>query len=112
MKMDREIYNVMVEAFEALDCRPRSYSGRGMMGRACFGVTFGYGSAASLVLGMLGEIRESADRECVLDALLQAGEASEDSMGLSSIVYWPRLEWQEPENDETDDFDETWLDAW
>ena len=88
----------LIRALESLDLSARSYSGRGMYGRNCVGVTlgrnseyteFGLGVALALALG-----EEAADLQ-----------ARTDSMGLGSIVYFPNVRWPEGRKD-SDESDE------
>lgn len=63
-------------AAEAVDGKVRpSYSGRGMFGRTCYGVSCQDASAC---------IEETA--------ALGVRGARQDSLGLRSIVYWPSVE--------------------
>jgi hypothetical protein len=50
---------------------PRSYSGRGMFGRECVGVSLDRGQ----------------------ELTVNAGTASWDQLGMGRIAYWPRHEW-------------------
>lgn len=65
--------------------RPRSYSGRGMYGARCVGVTIERGEEMELGRDLadyeLGEEGERLPRACT------------DSMGLDVILYWPAVEW-------------------
>lgn len=61
---------------EALDYTPREYSGRGMGGKSCLGVTVDH------VGDLLAELPKTAVRSAVQDA-----------MGRGAIVYWPHLPW-------------------
>lgn len=57
----------------------RSYSGRGMYGRYCLGLDIPPGKDATPVVIKMGE------------AFKLLGQGSKDSMGLGSILYWPRI---------------------
>lgn len=76
----------LVRAIEDCDLTPRSYSGRGMYGRKCVGVTidrdsdwtpFALGAELALLLG--DEVRDL--RSCM------------DGMGLDTILYFPNAPW-------------------
>jgi hypothetical protein len=54
---------------------PRSYSGRGMFGRQCVGVS---GRTVASVLR---------------DVPREFGEPHTDNMGMGVIAYWPSVEW-------------------
>lgn len=62
----------LIAQIEASGRKPRSYSGRGMFGRECVGV--------SLRRGDYGE------------GLPSAGQRR-DSLGLGEIAYWPSVKW-------------------
>lgn len=66
----------LIEAIKAADLRPRSYSGRGMYGERCVGVSLDY----------LGQA----------DGLPLSGSRT-DSLGLGIILYWPSAKWPEGE---------------
>lgn len=89
---------VLIEAIEEAGFTARSYSGRGMYGKACVGVhldqgtdgfTLGFTLAARMACALTSSVDEGT--EC-LEAL--AGLRVEpDSMGRGGIVYFPRMEW-------------------
>lgn len=62
-----------IQKLKAAGYEPRSYSGRGMYGRYCVGVT--------------------VSRSYVDDVKKLIRGASTDSMGMDVIVYWPFLPW-------------------
>jgi hypothetical protein len=64
----------LIETIEATGREVRSYSGRGMYGRRCVGVSLGRGDYGS--------------------ALPEEGQ-KRDSLGLGEIVYWPSVAWPE-----------------
>jgi hypothetical protein len=68
-------FEAFVEKIREAGYEPRSYSGRGMFGKVCVGVDL-----------------DRNDRGEDLP-----GGASEDSMGLGYIMYWPHVEWVETE---------------
>lgn len=73
----------------------RSYSGRGMYGKQCLGVTMDKFSD-------LADLVENCDT--VEDAAWIIRNVKTDSMGLSTIFYWPKLTWiDEDETDEGED---------
>lgn len=86
----------LIRAIESLGLSPRSYSGRGMYGRSCVGVTLGrnsevteFGLGVKLALA-LGEDAEDLDPRT-------------DSMGLGSIIYFPNVRWPEGRKDSEDE---------
>lgn len=83
---------------------PRSYSGRVMYGRQCVGVTTD--DPFALIGDMLQAVmdRGEADGELeMIRTLLK--DTRTDSMGRSSIVYWPEVEWSSDaaDNDEEEE---------
>jgi len=82
--MDPSDENVRASArlrkrLEANDYTPREYSGRGMGGKSCLGVTVDF------VGDLLAELPKEAIRT-----------AKQDAMGRQTIVYWPHLPWIAP----------------
>jgi hypothetical protein len=66
----------LIAALDAAGIKWRDYSGRGMYGSYCVGVTCG---------------RDTYERE-VIEAVAEIPEAASpnyDSMGLGTILYWP-----------------------
>lgn len=92
MRSPADITKLIIEILEEEE-HSSSYSGRGMMGRTCLGVTtaapltFVYKLARELTL-------EDVD-------LTQYSRICQDSMGLGSIVYFPDL--PPPDESEQDD---------
>lgn len=82
MRTPSDVTKVIVEILEEEE-HSRSYSGRGMMGRSCLGIT----TAAPLTL-----IYKLA-RELTLEDIdiTQYSRICQDSMGLDFIVYFPDL---------------------
>ena len=68
----RDTLHKILDSTESMDASYRRYSGRGMHGSQCLGITLGRGDASDLC-GMLDAINLSYSR---------------DSMGLDSIVYF------------------------
>ena len=63
----------------------RSYSGRGMYGKECVGVT------CDNQVDLLFDMMDHASRT----QIKQLKGCKTDSMGRSIIVYWPSVEWGE-----------------
>lgn len=75
------------------------YSGRGMFGRSCVGITGSIGNCMAVV-GAVIKTALRDDLDATVDAML---DFSQDSMGYDVIMYWPALEpikFPEPEEDE------------
>lgn len=95
----------------------RSYSGRGMYGKTCLAITGSMSDCQRVIAEVLKEAAQESfdaainagddgDREAnaayelndQLSALIEnIVNFSWDSMGLDVVVYWPRIEWVEPE---------------
>jgi hypothetical protein len=80
-------YKTLIDILENAGFEPRSYSGRGMSGRQCVGVTVPDVKAAYGLL--IRECDYGSDAADLIDA------AREDNMGRSFILYWPRVAWEE-----------------
>ena len=96
----------------------RSYSGRCMYGENCVGVTTKdpYGLVAGVMrsAGMIG-IDDTVDTVASIEQMIENKDdelqdlehlfsrTKTDSMGLSTIVYWPSLTWPEGEEDDEGD---------
>jgi len=74
-----------IKKLESMGLSPRSYSGRGMWGAECVGVSV------------------SSDDAKPLRRLF--GGSAIDALGMGAIVYWPRLPWPPGRRDSDGDFD-------
>lgn len=83
------------------DISARSYSGRGMYGESCVGVTCDnpFKVIAELAF-MAGSDVAEENYSLAQDILQVLGETRSDSMGRSTIIYWPRVKWVETEDDQ------------
>lgn len=90
-----------------------NYSGRGMYGRSCVGITGSKEDCQALIAEVIKEARyreDSLDFGELVDAVL---DYSQDSMGLDVIIYWPHIkpiEEREPEFDGQPDEAQEWHD--
>ena len=79
-----------------------TYSGRGMYGRQCVGIT----GSESDCMAVIAEVITDAHNRCEFDEDFDFGKVvdtllrrqSRDSMGLDVIIYWPNLEPIQEEN--------------
>lgn len=79
-----EDYGTLEEIAYEHDLTARDdYSGRGMYGKSCIGVT---GDDIGNVIRMLFELKDNDED---LAYVLVDGRIATDSMGLSTIFYWP-----------------------
>lgn len=96
-----EIVKVMQTALQELsfsDDEPqlRSYSGRGMYGKECVGVTLDISQFAEFCAraALFARDIDSEDMALEEDLCYVLSTTNWDSMGRSTIYYWPRLEWK------------------
>lgn len=79
----------------------KDYSGRGMMGRKCFGITHSVFNDANMMLMLLQEIRHEDNNDLMVEVMeaLSApeGHIHSDSLGQDKITYWRYLEWPDEE---------------
>jgi hypothetical protein len=104
--MDKHPLQVMIEE-AGYKCR--SYSGRGMFGKACLGVDLDSahqlgGLVSGLMAACLMGDPEGGDE---YDAMNRASDAvrhmSWDSMGRGTIYYWPGVPYTDDEAEEDED---------
>jgi hypothetical protein len=76
----------LIEIIDATNHDARSYSGRGMFGKQCVGVTVDDG----VFEWIAGAIEECEDVE---EAAWLVRMVKTDDMGRGKILYWPRLDW-------------------
>lgn len=102
IELEQDQWDAISQVMENEYGRPTaSYSGRGMMGERCIGVTFdGEGGGIWSLATALAEVD--------IDLAQGMGEPRQDSMGLGTIYYWPRVTAPEGAYDEDYDDDEEW----
>jgi hypothetical protein len=85
-------YTRLVELAEAagLDVYPNGYSGRGMYGAKCFGVT-AKNTHAVLPAILQAALDQYSDADEISALINTLKSPSADSMGLKGIVYWPSV---------------------
>jgi hypothetical protein len=76
----------IIEIIRNAGLRPHSYSGRGMMGRACVGVALDNMNGFGAIIRAAGDCDTAAD--------LFEGMRT-DQLGYGIIAYWPDFEWIE-----------------
>jgi len=92
----------------------RSYSGRGMYGKTCLGVSSCHSESQilkELISILVGD--KSLDKEQLSARLIQLTESfggpATDSMGLDTIYYWPGIGY-DGTDDEDDDLEDEYPD--
>lgn len=98
--------DIQMDALAALaeqyDGKVRSYSGRGMYGQTCLGVSID-GHLIGFAMRLGAQLALTAD---ALTAETLAGQVGVDSMGRGSIVYFPRIAAPADIDDEDDSEDD------
>ena len=102
MILNKQDIELLKEFANEYDCELRTgYSGRGMYGKSCIGFVT---DLSSFSLGLeLALFLNREDRTEMVDAFSQT-RVNEDSMGLSSIIYFPSI--QAEEQDDEDEYDD------
>lgn len=98
MIVSRELENAIRNAADNCGFAIRSdYSGRGMFGQECFGIV------ANSIGKVVASILRNIDDPDVIEEFAGVLEnLHSDSMGLSSIFYFPNFEFGEEEDDDWD----------
>ena len=92
-KVNEDLAKMIIEAAEDAGYDTRSYSGRGMYGQYCLGISFdSYGSPTDIVIDILSY-------DALNDKLAEALKgARTDSMGLGGVIYWPHIPYIDSED--------------
>lgn len=93
------------DACESMGYQARSYSGRGMYGRACLGIEVPRGISTSSLAFKLAIELKAIGAEDAIDFLMNR-DWNQDSMGLGSIIYIPSLSWEDEEESEEENVEE------
>ena len=106
---------LIIEAADCTDIEVRSYSGRGVYNRQCLAVVGNISELRVLIATVISEAHTSvfeaaietesdidkdqadAESNALIDLIDQIMDYETDSMGLSTVLYWPSVEWVEPE---------------
>ena len=93
-RLDKESFDKLVQIFEEAEYEPRSYSGRFMYGKDCFGVVCS--NPVRMIAEVLANVaRNAEDPEEVAEVAEKLMEPRQDNMGHDAIVYWPSIEWMD-----------------
>ena len=104
--MSINLFETVNEVVSYIDERTRSYSGRSMYGDNCIGVTTDsspFGFTARMIEGAMKYYGKDSEEFEAIIALMK--KTNFDSMGMSSIYYWPSVKWEGPDCDEDEDED-------
>jgi hypothetical protein len=90
----------LIELIEATAYEPRSYSGRGMSGSECVGVsgdTFG-------ILGSIIQANAENHNPAAWEDIANLIESTRtEALGHNMIVYWPDIAWPDEESEGEDE---------
>lgn len=91
-----------IEIIETAGYEARSYSGRGMYGRSCVGISLDRGESAFTAGARLAHACDSNDDAEEIAEL----SPSSDSLGLGSILYFQEFVWPESQTNDNDEDDD------
>ena len=86
---------IFIEALKNAGYIPRSYYGRGMYGKPRVAIVTDDGAFKVAVL-VMAELPEDFDTYMIENA-------EQDSMGRSTVIYWPDVKWEEFDEDMEDE---------
>nr|DAV75459.1 MAG TPA: hypothetical protein [Caudoviricetes sp.] len=95
MQNDKEIADIVREF--CLDAGYEfypDYSGRGMYGRKCIGISH-RDTTANVITRLAAHLIESVNDDAIDNAIVilrRLKDARQDSLGLGTITYWPNIE--------------------
>lgn len=92
---------LLFEVIESAGLEPRDYSGRGMMGDSCLAIAVDRDSSEMKVVADLIEATSDDEDKDILVKALRG--ARTDSLGMGSIIYFPRFEYSESAGEEKED---------
>ncbi len=103
MSNKNKLHKEIIEAIKDAGYEPESYSGRGMYGKRCVGVTCEnpVSTCIEIVQALaMSSFNDADEFETVkFDEFCHLlSDVKTDSMGMSTIVYWPNI--PAPEDDE------------
>lgn len=90
----------------------RSYSGRGMYGASCLGITTGrFTNPHDVIMKIVVQfVEENHEDEDFLSKFRELTDClqnpRQDSMGLGTVTYFPDIDWEDDDEDEDLDEDE------
>lgn len=92
---------LLIDAIESAGYSAQEYSGRGMFGKTCVGMDVPRGTpmftaALEVARELMNEGSSEDEAWSLLDELSRM-PASQDSLGLGSVVYWPGVPWPQDE---------------
>jgi len=100
-------FQELCELFEECGYSVRSYSGRAMYNRQCLGVESDNDN--NMVIELIQDICDNgggtdSDKLCkIQDVCELLRNCRTDSMGRGMITYWPEIEWENFDSEDSDD---------
>lgn len=89
----------LIDALEALEYKPYSYSGRGMFGGRCIAINLERGTSPFTVGAQLvKELEEESDGE-ESDGEVADLSVAQDQMGLGTVLYFTGVPWPDGRQD-------------
>mgnify|MGYP003553650138 FL=1 len=106
MKIDIELatdIKTAIDNFDSSVTLHTDYSGRGMYGRKCFGVS-GRGSSTTILMQLMSTLLSQAELTLVsfIEELAHY-EINSDNLGYDTLIYWPDVEWPDLDEEEIED---------
>jgi len=98
---DVDVSKIIVDAAESIGERCRSYSGRGMYGRSCLGITCS--NPMETLMQIVAQIADGNYADDLFQTYDSMVNVKMDSMGIDSIIYFPNLTYEKDDDDEDDD---------
>lgn len=108
MQLDPDQQSLIQEALDNLEFTVyEQYSGRGMYGSKCFGFyTRESGAELKFAKELVNLANDNDQIETALDLLdYMAQSAASDNLGMDTIYYYKRLQWNEDTEEETEEDD-------
>jgi hypothetical protein len=104
-KLTTEQFKDIVDTFENAGYDPGSYSGRGMYGARCLSVTCDNPCKTLLDVVEQFDVARS-EEDSVSEFIYTLGTPRADCMGMSQVLYFPDIVWQDEALDEDESEEE------
>lgn len=83
---------VICEILRNSDLKPFSYSGRGMYGKRCIGVSISNSSPLPFLIQLCSDINNA---EYEVEEIIDRNKIKHDSLGYDLVVYFTDLDWDD-----------------
>jgi hypothetical protein len=91
------------QMLEESDIETQSYSGRGMYGKTCLGVSIDRGGLGDFIARVIEATQSQVGGENIEEIAESFRRMSTDSLGMGQIVYFPGVPYEGSESDEEDE---------